>query len=155
VGNLSRNTFESSEKPMLEGILISLRKSFLKHRFHAPPGKRRFGLHKYLVRIYRIFLDLRSKRISKSATRQIAKLAGIHVRKSSHPIRILIDVSTGPEDQKQKSRWVQALRYVYGWRLPPDKVEWCFKESGGIYGCARKYAVLNKAARDRQRMKWY
>jgi|HubBroStandDraft_4_1064222.scaffolds.fasta_scaffold31422_3 hypothetical protein len=135
-------------------IIMSLRKSALKHRSNAAPGKRRFGLHRYLTQVYRIYIDLLSKRISKSATCQIADLAGIRVRKSAHPIRLLIDASIGPEDPKQKSRWVAALRYVHGWRLPPRKVRWCFSQHGGVYGCARKYAALNKAARHRRQSRW-
>jgi hypothetical protein len=138
---------KSSEKDELEDIITALRKSALKHRSNAPPGRRRIGLHKYLARVFRIYWELRSKRISTSATRQIAELAGVRVRKNAHPIRILIDASTGPEDPKQKSRWVAALKYVYGWRLPPTKVRWCFNTNGGIYGCARKFAALNKARR--------
>lgn len=84
--------------------------------------------------------------------REIAGLAEISMRKGAHPMRILIDASSGPEDPRQKSRWVQALQYVYGWKQPADKVEWCFKSNGGIYGCARKFAALNKANRKAKRM---
>ncbi len=128
----------------VEAIIVSLRKSASKHRCDTRPGKRRFGLYKYLVRVYRVYCDLHSKRIAKSAALEIAELVGIRVRKNAHPIRILIDASAGPEDGRQKSRWVQALQYVYGWRLPPERVEWCFQQNGGVYGCARKYAALNK-----------
>lgn len=130
-----------------ERIIFGLRKSALRHRSSPRPGKRRVGLHKYLGDVYRIYMGLRSKRIAKRMTREIAKLAQIRVRKRMHPLRILIDASGGPEDVKQKSRWVQALKFVCGWKLPPEKVEWCFTENGGVYGCARKYAMLNRACR--------
>jgi hypothetical protein len=59
----------------------------------------------------------------------------------------LIEASAGSEDARQKSRWTQALKYVYGWRLPAAQLKWCFNKNGGIAGCARKYTVNKKAAR--------
>lgn len=144
--NKQRN---SSKRHGSAKMIMLLRKSALKYRSHAPPGKRRVGLLRYLARVYGIYLDLRSKRTLQAATREIAELAGIRVRKGAHPIRLLIDASSGPEDPKQKSRWVAALRYLEGWQLPPEKVRWAFNQNGGVYGCARKYAALNKAARRR------
>ena len=128
-------------------IITTLRKAALKHRSNAAPGKRRFGLHKYLARIYRIYVDIRSERHYERIVREIAELAEIHVRRNMHALRILIEASSGPEDAKQKSRWVQALQYVDGWKLPPRKVQWCFRTNGGVYGCARRQAALNIAAR--------
>jgi hypothetical protein len=39
------------------------------------------------------------------------------------------------------------LRYASGWQLPAKRLKWLFKKTGGIAGCARKYAVNNKTAR--------
>jgi hypothetical protein len=136
---------ESATSPMT--IIAELRKAALKYRSNAQPGKRRFGLHKYLKRVYRIYWNLSSKRNLERIIREVAELAEIVIRRGTHPIRTLIDVSVGAEDPKQISRWVQALLYVYSWKLPPSKVEWCLRSNGGIYGCARKQAILNKAAR--------
>jgi hypothetical protein len=97
--------------------------------------------------LYQVYLELRSRRKARKATRRIAKISKLPLRRKSHPIRILIEASVGPEDARQKSRWVQALKYVDGWQLPPEKVRWCFNENGGIAGCARKYAINRKAAR--------
>jgi len=133
-----------------EQIVKALRKSALKHRSNAAPGKRRVGLHKYLKRVYRTYCDISLKRNFERIMREIVELAEVNVRKDTHPLRILIDASVGPEDPKQKSRWVQALQYVYGWKLPARKVEWCFKVSSGVYGCARKQAALNRIARQKR-----
>jgi hypothetical protein len=128
-------------------IIGTLRKAALKYRSNAAPGKRRLGLHKYLKRVYRVFWNLSSKRNLERMIREIAELAEIAIRRGVHPLRILIDASVGAEDPKQISRWVQALLYVYSWKLPPSKVEWCLRSNGGIYGCARKQAMLNKTAK--------
>src|SRR5450759_3875186 len=79
--------------------------------------------------------------------RRIAKLFKLSIQRKSHPIRILIEASAGPEDNRAKSRWTQALRYALGWRQPGNKLKWTLETNGGISGCARKYAVTKKTAR--------
>jgi hypothetical protein len=123
--------------------IIKLKKSAAKHRGDIRPGKRRFGLYRYLRDIYELYLDLRSRRIARKATRRIAKLYKLSIQRKSHPIRILIEASAGPEDARQKSRWSQALKYAYGWRQSAERLEWFFKVNGGIAGTARKSAILN------------
>jgi hypothetical protein len=103
-----------------------------------------------LADVYQVYRDLRSRRIARKATRRIAKLFKLSIQRKSHPIRILIEASAGPEDARQKSRWTQALKYAYGWRLPTAKLEWCFEKTGGISGCAAKYA-LNKGTTRRKK----
>jgi hypothetical protein len=119
-----------------------VKKSAKKHRADTRPGKRRFGLYRYLRDVYQAYLELRSRRIARKATRRIAKISKLSLRKKSHPIRILIEASAGPEDNRAKSRWTQALKYAYGWRQPAKRLKWFFEEAGGIAGSARKYADL-------------
>src|SRR5450759_4194468 len=127
----------------LRKIINTLKQSAVKHRGDTRPGKRRFGLYRYLRDIYALYLDLRSRRISKKVTRRITKIFHLSIKKKSHPIRILIEASAGPEDPRQKSRWSQALKYAYGWRQSAKKLKWFFKVNGGIAGSARKSAILN------------
>ena len=126
----------------LRKIINTLKQSAVKHRGDTRPGKRRFGLYRYLRDVYELYLELRSSRMARTATRRIAKLFHLSIKKKSHPIRILIEASAGPEDSRQKSRWSQALKYAYGWRQPANRLKWLFKRTGGIAGCARKYANL-------------
>jgi hypothetical protein len=126
----------------LREIIRTLKKSAAKHRNDTRPGKRRFGLYRYLRDVYQAYLALRSRRIAKKATRRIAKIYKLSIRKKSHPIRILIEASAGPEDNRAKSRWTQALKYAYGWRQPGKRLKWFFEVNGGIAGSARKYADL-------------
>jgi hypothetical protein len=119
-----------------------LEKSAEKHRRDLRPGKRRFGIYKYLRDVYELYLDLRFKRAARKATRRIEKIFHLSIKKKSHPIRILIEASAGPEDARQKSRWAQALKCAYGWRQPAKRLKWFFNVNGGIAGSARKYAVL-------------
>jgi hypothetical protein len=122
----------------------------MKHRGDTRPGKRRFGVYRYLRDIYQVYLDLRSRRIAKKSTRRIAKICKLSIKKKSHPIRTLIEASAGPEDARQKSRWTQALKFAFGWLQLPERLEWFFSVNGGISGCAAKYA-LNKGTTRRKK----
>jgi len=104
-------------------------------------------LYRFLRDIYQVYLDLRSRRIARKATQRIAKISKLSLRGKTHPIRILIEASAGPEDARQKSRWTQALKFAFGWRQPAKRLKWFFKVTGGIAGSARKYAINKKAAR--------
>jgi hypothetical protein len=126
----------------LRKIIRTLKKSAAKHRGDTRPGKRRFGVYRYLRDVYELYLELRFKRSARKATRRIAKIFHLSIQRKSHPIRILIEASAGPEDNRAKSRWTQALRYAYGWRQPGNKLKLTLETSGGISGCARKYAEL-------------
>src|SRR5450756_720771 len=104
----------------LRKIINTLKQSAVKHRGDTRPGKRRFGIYKYLADVYQVYRDLRSRRIAKKSTRRIAKISKLSVKKKSHPIRILIEASAGPEDARQKSRCTQALKYAFGWLQQPE-----------------------------------
>jgi hypothetical protein len=127
----------------LRKIIRTLKQSAAKHRADIRPGKRRFGVYRYLRDIYELYLDLRSRRIAKKATRRIAEISKLSIKRKSHPLRILIEASAGPEDARQKSRWTQALKYADGWRQSAERLEWFFQTNGGIAGTARKSAILN------------
>ena len=131
----------------LRKIIRTLKKSASKNRGDIRPGKRRFGLYRYLRDVYELYFDLRSRRIARKATRRIAKISKLSIQRKSHPIRVLIEASAGPEDARQKSRWSQALKYAYGWHQPAERLKWFFQTNGGIAGSARKFAVNNKTAR--------
>lgn len=136
----------------LENRIKKLRKSAKKNRANFRPGKRRFGLYLYLQDVYELYLDLRRRQISRKATRRYLKAEKLRIKRKSHPIRILIEASAGREDAKQKSRWTQALRNMYGWKLTPDRLEWFFGNNGGIAGAAREEAK-KRAGNKRRRLK--
>jgi hypothetical protein len=127
----------------LRKIIRTLKKSAAKHRSDIRPGRRRFGLYRYLRDVYELYRELRFKRSARKATRRIAKLFKLSIQRKSHPIRVLIEASAGPEDNRAKSRWTQALKYAYGWHQPAKRLKWTLETNGGISGCAAKFAILN------------
>lgn len=123
-----------------------LEKSAERHRYNVQPGKRRFGLYRYLRDVYALYLELRSRRNARKATRRIIKLADLSIQKNAHPLRVLIEASAGLEDARQKSRWVQALRCAWGWRQQANRLDWFLSVNGGIAGAAAKLAKRNDTA---------
>lgn len=134
----------------LRAKIKMLKKSAKEHRRNFRAGKRRFGLCDYLADIYACYLELQSHGIAKKAGRRIIRLLHLSIQKRSHPIRVLIEASAGAEDKRQKSRWTQALLYVLGWKVGPEKVTQYLRFPGGIAGCAKKQA-MNKGT-SRQKM---
>jgi hypothetical protein len=143
---MAMRDMELTDKYLLK-IIRTLKQSAAKHRGDTRPGKRRFGLYRYLRDVYELYLELRSKRIARIAARRIAKLFKLSIQRKSHPIRILIEASAGPEDNRAKSRWTQALRYALGWRQPGNKLRWTLETNGGIAGSAAKLAVRDGTTR--------
>src|ERR1035437_6889535 len=130
----------------LRKIIRTLKQSASKHRGDIRPGKRRFGLYRYLTDVYELYFALRLERSARKATRRIAKLFKLSIQRKSHPIRILIEASACPEDARQKSRWTQALKYAYGWQQPAKKLKWLFKRTGGIARLRQKIRHSQRAA---------
>ena len=117
------------------------KKSALKHHNDMRPGRRRVWLHGYLTDVFRIFLEFKSRRFAKSATRRMAKIFNLPIGIKSHPVRILIEASAGREDSRAKSRWTQALRYAYKCRVATRELDGFFKLNKGVAGCASKFAT--------------
>jgi len=103
-------------------------------------------LNNYLEDVYWLYIKIRRRNESKKSKRIISKLRGLTVRKNVTLLRLLIDVTSGSQDTKQKSRTTQALRYAWKFRKKIEKGELSnfLKENGGIAGCATKMAALKK-----------
>ena len=127
--------------------IAELKISAAKHREEMRPGRRRFKNYRYLRDVYKVYLNLHSRRRFKKAVRRIAKELQLSCNKKAHPIRILIEASCGPEDARQKSRMTKSLIFALGWLTKPTRLIWLFEHSGGISGAASKLAVNNGTTR--------
>lgn len=102
-------------------------------------SRRRLAIYKYLIRVYGLYEKLRTNHAERAA-KKIVSLFGLRVRDDAHPIRIIIDASSGA-DLKTKSLWVRALRFAWtDDQRRPDLSDF-LDENGGIAGCAHKAAV--------------
>ena len=69
----------------------------------------RFRYYAYLVAVYRTYKEWKDLGISKKMARQVAKCFETPQRKSTTPIRTIIDATFPSLNSKQKSRWSRAL----------------------------------------------
>jgi hypothetical protein len=105
-------------------------------------SRRRDAPYQYLTRVYRFYMQLKTKGLATKTTSQIARLKKLPGRLHRHPFRTIID-ATCTADEKSKSRMTRALRFAYKEKWGSDILT-KLKEAGGIAGCATKFARTNK-----------
>ena len=71
---------------------------------------------KYLEDVFSVYVELRKEEGPHLGSAQIAKMIGVRCRRGTRIIRLIIDVTAGNIDHKQKEQWTQGLRYAYKYR---------------------------------------
>ena len=135
----------------LKAQINVLKKSARDHRNNTRPGQRRFWMYGYLKVVYAVFRTLKTQGVSKKSARRIVKRLKLPIKLNSHLIRVLIEVSAGPEDNRTKIKWANALRYAFGWLQQPERLEWFFQVNKGISGCATMQAINDGTSRKKSR----
>ena len=103
----------------------------------------RFAFYEYLAAVFELYVRLRRTKQAKPAARRIAMLTGLRNQDRTHPIRIIIDV-TSTADIKTRSRWSRALRYAWHERKTWKDLGSLLRENGGPAGCAKQFAAITK-----------
>jgi len=62
-------------------------------------------------------------------------------------LRVLIDATFPGADLRQKSRWVRALEYLASEDVPAQEFKRFIRANGGLAGCARLTAEVNRKRR--------
>ena len=106
-------------------------------------SRSRFAFYDYLAAVFELYVRLRRTRQAKKSARLIAKLFGLRKQNSTHPIRVIIDV-TSTADIKTRSRWSRALRYAWRERKTWKDLGSFLRANGGPAGCARHFAAIKK-----------
>jgi hypothetical protein len=101
----------------------------------------RFKSYGCLVAVYRTYKEWKDRKISEKMARHLAKSFQIPRRKSTSPVRTLIDVTFPALDAKQKSRWSRALEFAALTKAAPKHLPNLFRRHSGIAGCARFAAI--------------
>lgn len=109
-------------------------------------ARERFAHYRYLAAVYALYAELRRERVARKTSYQIAKSAGLPVRRDTHPIRILIDTTSGA-NAKIKSRWTQAIRFAWHERTDGKDIIDFLRHNGGLSGCAAQFANLTPSRR--------
>jgi hypothetical protein len=101
------------------------------------PRHGKFDFYKFLELVWRLYREWKAAGKSKRRARQVARLYKIKLRKSTHPIRVIIDASSERRSDV-KSRWTRALQFVDQNRSQVEEAG--FREfmegNGGPSGCA-------------------
>jgi hypothetical protein len=101
--------------------------------------------HGYLKAVYNRW-DWADPKVSRWVGRRVAKLCSIDSRKNKSPIRVVID-ATSQQDRQTKSRWTRAVEYAVAKGVSRNAFSEFFEfldDNGGVYGCSRKMAALQK-----------
>jgi hypothetical protein len=89
--------------------------------------KKQRALYRYLIGVFDLYASWKHVGSGYPVARRMARLAGSSVNHGLHPIRAIIDV-TSSADRRSKSRWTQALRFVWRERSRLKDLERCLRE---------------------------
>ena len=108
------------------------------------PGKRRFAFYEYLYEVYALHSRWRAAIGRRIFRAQVADLASRPMKPDQRVLKLIIDTSC-TADQKTRSRWGQALRYVWRRRkrqtVSREEFDAFLHCNGGVVGCAAKSAM--------------
>jgi hypothetical protein len=107
----------------------------------------RFEIYAFLKSIYRVYMRWKDRRVARRSARLMAQELYITRRKGSSPIRVLIEATLPNAEFKQKSRWVRAMEYLASEDVPSREFKRFIRANGGLAGCARLAAEVNRKRR--------
>jgi hypothetical protein len=128
----------NAQRSAAELQLKAIRK--LANRVHR--GSCRFAFYEYLTAVYRLNRLWRRSSQDRVTARRVARQLGLHRRKGSSPLRVIVDATNAAAGSKQKSRWVRALEFAAKENTPSAGLSDLFRSKGGVAGCARQAARL-------------
>ena len=107
------------------------------------PGKKRFAFYDYLYQVYAVYCKWRADFSTAEIKANLANELDVRSETGVRALKRIIDASCSA-DHKTKSRWGQALRYVWRKRNQKASSREQFDEflsrKGGVAGCASKIA---------------
>lgn len=107
----------------------------------------RFEMYSFLKSIYRVYMQWKDRRVAIRSARTLADKMNIVRRKGMSPMRVLIEATFPGADLRQKSRWVRALEYLASEDVPAQEFKRFIRAHGGLAGCARLAAEVNRKRR--------
>jgi hypothetical protein len=107
----------------------------------------RFEIYSFLKSIYRVYMRWKDRRVARRSARLMAQELSITRRKGTSPLRVLIEATFPGADLRQKSRWVRALEYLASEDVPAQQFKRFIRANGGLAGCARLAAEVNRKRR--------
>jgi hypothetical protein len=121
-----------------------LKRLYAKCSLESHPGKKRFAFYEYLYQVYAMHAHWRAQARVRGVKRHIADLVQVGSKPNQQVLKLMIDASCAA-DHKTRSRWGQALRYVWRRRKRKRVSRVDFRDflhcNGGVVGCAAKSAI--------------
>jgi hypothetical protein len=121
----------------------SLKRLYAKCSRESHPGKKRFAFYEYLYQVYATHAQWRTAARSREVRKQISEFC-VRSKLDQHMLKLIIDASC-TADHKTRSRWGQALKYVWRRRQRKTVSRVDFEDflhcNGGVVGCAAKSAI--------------
>lgn len=99
--------------------IARLKRLYEKSLRETRPGRQRFAFYKFLYEVYAVHAHWRANLGMREIIRQIVDVTKTPLDLHQHLLKLIVDASCSA-DFKTKSRWDQALRYV--WRRRKHKI---------------------------------
>ena len=137
-----RNTLHPSTQQFVHKI-ARLKRLYETCSRESRPGKKRFAFYEYLYEVCVLHAQCRAGVGAGEIKRWIVGASKMPLKADVHVLKLLIDASC-LADRKTKSRWGQALRYI--WRRRKHRIQSrqqfdrFLNSNGGVVGCAGKIA---------------
>jgi len=107
----------------------------------AHRSRRRFAMRKYLRAVLRTYRRWDKNTDPYQNTRRAAAICGVTIRHGTHPLKLLIDLTTSEPDPKVRSRWGRALELAEREGVKASELFRYLRTVRGIAGAARKMAL--------------
>jgi hypothetical protein len=108
----------------------------------AHRSRRRFAMRRYLRAVFRTYRRWEEDADPYQKTRRAAAICGVSIRHGTHPLKLLIDLTTSEPDAKVRSRWGRALELAETEGVKAGELFRYFRTVRGIAGAARKMASV-------------
>jgi hypothetical protein len=108
-------------------------------------GQDRFRERAILAAIYDLYRSWRDDRRATIRAQAMIKLFKPRVRDAAHPITVILASTLTTLDQQIRSKWSLALQYASQKNVAPEELSSFMDVNGGMAGCAKQFARLNKA----------
>jgi hypothetical protein len=108
----------------------------------AHRSRRRFAMRKYLRAVFRTYRRWEKNADPYQNARRAAAICGVAVRHGTHPLKVLIDLTTSEPDPKVRSRWGRALELAETEGVKASELFRYLRMVRGISGAARKMASV-------------
>jgi hypothetical protein len=128
--------------------LIPVRKAYEA----IPRRKSRYAVYDYLREAYSAYLEIKEARATKSLRKVASGVLHKSLRAGTHPIRVVIEMTSTEPDHRVKSRWCRALQFAKHDDVAPQRLGRLFERNGGIAGCARRAAKASPSRWSPQRI---